>query len=84
MFFLYNCQSRVEYYKDGVLSTTTLKMDLLSKYYEEVLTLTYEYVILKDYTIIPINDTLVNNHGKEYSPTFYLKKFESDLVVFEE
>ena len=74
----------VEYYKDGVLSTTTLKMDLLSKYYEEVLTLTYEYVILKDYTIIPINDTLVNNHGKEYSPTFYLKKFESDLDVFEE
>ena len=73
-----------EYYKDGVLSTTTLKMDLLSKYYEEVLTLTYEYVILKDYTIIPINDTLVNNHGKEYSPTFYLKKFESDLDVFEE
>lgn len=59
-------------------------MDLLSKYYEEVLTLTYEYVILKDYTIIPINDTLVNNHGKEYSPTFYLKKFESDLDVFEE
>ena len=39
-------------------------MNLLSKYYDEVLTLTYEYVILKDYTIIPINDTLVNNHGK--------------------
>ena len=65
----------VEYYKDGVLSTTTLKMDLLSKYYDEVLTLTYEYVILRDYTIIPINDTLVNNHGKEYNANFYLNKY---------
>lgn len=74
----------VEYYKDGVLSTTTLKMDLLSKYYDEVLTLTYEYVILKDYTIIPINDTLVNNHGKEYNANFYLKKYENDLDTFEE
>ena len=73
-----------EYYKDGVLSTTTLKMDLLSKYYEEVLTLTYEYVILKDYTIIPINDTLVNNHGMEYNANFYLKKYENDLDTFEE
>ncbi len=73
-----------EYYKDGVLSTTTLKMDLLSKYYDEVLTLTYEYVILKDYTIIPINDTLVNNHGKEYNANFYLKKYENDLDTFEE
>lgn len=74
----------VEYYKDGVLSTTTLKMDLLSKYYDEVLTLTYEYVILRDYTIIPINDTLVNNHGKEYNANFYLKKYENDLDTFEE
>lgn len=74
----------VEYYKDGVLSTTTLKMNLLSKYYDEVLTLTYEYVILRDYTIIPINDTLVNNHGKEYNANFYLKKYENDLDTFEE
>lgn len=74
----------VEYYKDGVLSTTTLKMNLLSKYYDEVLMLTYEYVILKDYTIIPINDTLVNNHGKEYNANFYLKKYENDLDTFEE
>lgn len=74
----------IEYYKDGVLSTTTLKMNLLSKYYDEVLTLTYEYVILKDYTIIPINDTLVNNHGKEYNANFYLKKYENDLDTFEE
>lgn len=74
----------VEYYKDGVLSTTTLKMNLLSKYYDEVLTLTYEYVILKDYTIIPINDTLVNNHGKEYNANFYLKKYENNLDTFEE
>lgn len=74
----------IEYHKDGVLSTTTLKMNLLSKYYDEVLTLTYEYVILKDYTIIPINDTLVNNHGKEYNANFYLKKYENDLDTFEE
>ena len=59
-------------------------MDLLSKYYDEVLTLTYKYVILKDYTIIPINDTLVNNHGKEYNANFYLKKYENDLDMFEE
>lgn len=74
----------VEYYKDGVLSTATLKMKLLSKYYDEILTLTYEYVILKDYTIIPINDTLVSNNEIEYKPNFYLKKFESDLDTFEE
>ncbi len=59
-------------------------MNLLSKYYDEVLTLTYKYVILKDYTIIPINDTLVNNHGKEYNSNFYLKKYENDLDMFEE
>lgn len=59
-------------------------MNLLSKYYDEVLTLTYEYVILKDYTIIPINDTLVNNHGKEYKANFYLKKYEKNLDTFEE
>lgn len=35
-----------------------MKIDLLTKHYDEVLTFTYEYVILKDYTLIPINDCL--------------------------
>lgn len=34
--------------------TTTVRINLLTKYYDEVLTFTYKYVILKDYTIIPI------------------------------
>ena len=33
---------------------------MLSKYYDDVLTFTYEYVILKDYTLLPIKDTFVN------------------------
>lgn len=33
-----------------------MKIKLLSNYYDDVLTFTYKYVILKDYTIIPIND----------------------------
>ena len=40
--------------------TTTVKINLLTKYYDEVLTFTYKYVILKDYTIIPINDVMEN------------------------
>ena len=40
--------------------TTTMKIKLLTKYYNDVLTFTYKYVILKDYTLIPINDVMIN------------------------
>lgn len=42
-----------------------MKINLLSKYYDEVLSFTYEYVILKDYTLIPINCIFVSR-PKEY------------------
>lgn len=48
----------VDYYDTSGKKTTTMKIDLLTKHYDEVLTFTYEYVILKDYTLIPINDCL--------------------------
>ena len=77
--FSFNAQ----YYKDGVISTTTLKMNLLSKYYDEVLTFTYEYVILNDYTLIPIND-IVTKRKKEYKYNYYVDKFEETLEEFVE
>ena len=40
--------------------TTTVKINMLTNYYDEVLTFTYKYVILKDYTLIPINDNMEN------------------------
>ena len=46
--------------------TTTVKINMLTKYYDEVLTFTYKYVILKDYTIIPINDVM-ENRVRNYS-----------------
>lgn len=74
----------VKYYdKDGNVKTTTLKMELPSKYYDEVLTFTYEYVILNDYTLIPIND-IVTKRKKEYKYNYYVDKFEETLEKFEE
>lgn len=74
----------VKYYdKDGNIKTTTLKMELPSKYYDEVLTFTYEYVILNDYTLIPIND-IVTKRGKEYKYNYYVDKFEETLEKFVE
>ena len=37
---------------------TTVKINMLTKYYDEVLTFTYKYVALKDLTLIPINDIM--------------------------
>lgn len=72
----------VRYYdKEGNVKTTTLKIDLLSKYYDEVLTFTYEYVILKDYTLIPINDVMTNRK-KKYQESFYIDRFEETLDSF--
>lgn len=74
----------VKYYdKDGNVKTTTLKMELPSKYYDEILTFTYEYVILNDYTLIPIND-IVTKRKKEYKYNYYVDKFEETLEKFVE
>lgn len=66
--------------------TTTMKIKLLSKYYDEVLTFTYKYVILKDYTIIPINDVM-ENRVRDYQYNSFLSGFNSQEEipsVFEE
>ena len=59
----------VDYYDTSGKKTTTMKIDLLTKYYNEVLTFTYEYVILKDYTLIPINDCITR--PKKYQTNYY-------------
>ena len=67
---------------DGPI-TTTFKINLLSKYYDEVLTFTYEYVVLKDYTLIPIDDVMINRN-KKYQTSFYVDRFEEKKNVFVE
>ena len=67
---------------DGPI-TTTFKIDLLSKYYDEVLTFKYEYVVLKDYTLIPIDDVMINRN-KKYQTSFYVDRFEEKKNVFVE
>ena len=54
--------------------TTTVKINMLTNYYDEVLTFTYKYVILKDYTLIPIND-IMENRAKEYSYDYFISGF---------
>ena len=54
--------------------TTTVKINMLTRYYDEILTFTYKYVILKDYTIIPIND-IMENRVREYSYDYFLSGF---------
>ena len=73
----------VDYYKNGERTTTTLKMKMLTKYYDEILTFTYKYVVLKDYTLIPISDTLVNR-GKKYVEYNYKDCFEEEIKDFTE
>ncbi len=53
---------------------TTVRINMLTKYYDEVLTFTYKYVILKDYTLIPINDVM-ENRVRDYSYDYYLSGF---------
>lgn len=53
---------------------TTVKINMLTKYYDEILTFTYKYVVLKDYTLIPINDVM-ENRVREYSDNYYLSGF---------
>ena len=53
---------------------TTVKINMLTKYYDEILTFTYKYVVLKDYIFIPINDVM-ENRVREYSDDYYLSGF---------
>ena len=56
----------LDYYGENLkgIYTTTMRIKLLSDYYDDVLTFTYEYVVLKDYTLIPINDVMTNRPQK--------------------
>ncbi len=54
--------------------TTTVKINMLTKYYNEILTFTYKYVILKDYTFIPINDVM-EKRVRDYSYDYLLSGF---------
>ena len=63
---------------------TTVKINMLTKYYDEVLTFTYKYVILKDLTLITINDVMENRVG-DYPDDYYLSRFNSmNEVRYEE
>lgn len=73
----------VDYYKNGERTTSTLKMNMLSKYYDDVLTFTYKYVVLKDYTLIPISDTFTNRN-KKYVEYNYKDCFEEKIKDFTE
>lgn len=73
----------VNYSKQNKTIPTTMKINLLSKYYDEVLSFTYEYVILKDYTLIPINGIFVSR-PKEYQTYFYVDSFDEKPELFEE
>ena len=54
--------------------TTTVKINMLTKYYNEILTFTYKYVVLKDYTLIAINDVM-ENRVRDYSYDYLLSGF---------
>ena len=56
--------------------TTTVKINMLTRYYDEVLTFTYKYVVLKDYTLIPINDVM-ENRVRDYLYDYFLSGFNS-------
>ena len=53
---------------------TTVKINMLTKYYNEVLTFTYKYLVLKDLTLIPIND-IMENRVREYQDDYFLSGF---------
>ena len=67
------------YYTGNGPDTTTMKIELLSKYYDEVLTFTYKYVILKDYTLIPMKD-LIPDYGENYYKTPRGQKPDSFVI----
>ena len=64
--------------------TTTVKINMLTKYYDEILTFTYKYVVLKDYTLIPINDVM-ENRVRDYQYDYFLSGFNNmNEVRYEE
>lgn len=64
--------------------TTTVKINMLTKYYDEILTFTYKYVILKDLTLIPIND-IMENRVRDYQYDYFLSGFNNmNEVRYEE
>ena len=60
----------------------TLKIKLLSKYYDEVLTFNYKYVILKDYTLIPLTDIIVRNPA--YQENYFITTLDNKPETLEE
>lgn len=46
---------------------TTLRINLMTKYYDEILTISYQYIILKDYTVIPIKDIITDYVSSDYT-----------------
>ncbi len=63
---------------------TTVKINMLTKYYDEILTFTYKYVVLKDYTLIPINDVM-ENRVRDYQYDYFLSGFNNmNEVRYEE
>ena len=66
----------MSYFDDNLNKTvtTTVKINMLTKYYDEVLTFTYKYVILKYLTLIPINDVM-ENRVRSYSYDYFLSGF---------
>ena len=66
--------------KENKTITTTVKINMLTKYYDEILTFTYKYVVLKDYTLIPINDVMTNR-VRDYSYDYFLSGFNYESEV---
>ncbi|HCF65837.1 MAG: hypothetical protein U0M05_06835 [Clostridia bacterium] len=54
--------------------TTTVRINLLTKFYDEILTFTYKYVVLKDYTLIPINDVM-ESRVRDYPYDYFISGF---------
>ena len=66
--------------KENKTVTTTVKINMLTKYYDEVLTFTYKYVVLKDLTLIPIND-IMENRVRDYSYDYFLSGFNYESEI---
>lgn len=58
----------------------SVKINKLSKYHDDILTFTYKYVILKDYTFLPIKDVM-ENRVREYIDNYFLSGFNSEEEV---
>ena len=54
--------------------TTTVRINLLTKFYDEILTFTYKYVVLKDYTLIHINDVM-ESRVRDYPYDYFISGF---------